>query len=185
MERMRIVIVLSVGIIVAIIAESNGLGNGCEWSGCQEFAGAPCRTGVTGGSGRRNHIKSKSCGFLGRKDFCCDDDCGYLECGTINIANKYTNEVPRIPCGVPSTTQFWKEFVCGSNGVVPYGLSKDGNARSNNGFRSQSESSGFRNVNTDAEVRSEGFRSSGRGFRNDGVEVVVTPNVGGGGFRGT
>lgn len=157
---------------------SPGVGNGCEWSGCKEFAGSPCRTGVTGGSGRHNHYRSASCGFVGRKDFCCDDDCGYMECGVVSLGVRYTNEVQRMQCGVASQQQ-WKEFVCGKNGEIPYGIAKNRNTARRGGFSDNGEGSGFRSSDNSSEVRNGGFRSDGRG---SSIGEGFRSNNGGGGF---
>lgn len=160
-----------------------GNGNGCEWSGCREFATTPCKTGVTGGSGRHNLYRTKSCGFFGRKDFCCDDDCGYVECGTVTFGTKYTNEVARMQCGVASQQSF-KEFVCGTNGVLPLGVSVSG--RRVNGFRDNSgDGSTFRASDNSGEINNDGFRmSNGGGFRT-GSETSndATGTNNGGNFR--
>lgn len=91
-------------------------------------------------------------------------------------------------CGVPSQQQ-WKEFVCGTNGAVPYGISKNGNNARSGGFVNDGEASGFRSADTN----SEGFRSSnGGGFRSNGGASIDTNSEvrnedvksnNGGGFR--
>lgn len=56
-------------------------GPGCAWTGCYHFSGAVCSTAATGGSNRPTYITHKKCEIIGRKDFCCDVNCKYQECG--------------------------------------------------------------------------------------------------------
>jgi len=56
-------------------------GMGCEWSGCYHGSQAVCSTPNTGGSNRNTFITHKKCELIGRKDFCCDRNCKYQECG--------------------------------------------------------------------------------------------------------
>lgn len=101
----------------------------CEWSGCIEFKplveliNRRCTTGITGGLGRTDWHKSDKCGFLklGGRDFCCEPQCRYEQCGkTCASLQKYSwaHEMPTKMCildipgygPVPS----WEEFCCPS-----------------------------------------------------------------------
>ena len=58
-------------------------------------------TGATGASGRTILIKEKKCELFGRRDFCCDPACRYLECGIecgmVNMKS-YPGEFDPIEC---------------------------------------------------------------------------------------
>lgn len=80
--------------------------NGCAWSGCQIFPFSVCSTGLTGESGRPIQQRAKLCQGFGQKGFCCDEECGYQECGKSceDLGMKRYWEMDPIPCEFPFHT---------------------------------------------------------------------------------
>lgn len=200
---------LSFGILIAVVVQSNGnnyhfifklkarnsqfsiftgAGNGCAWSGCQHFAFTTCLTEATGVQGRVNRIKHKGCEIIGRKDYCCDEDCGYQACGVtcehVGMAD-FSHDVSSLHCdnkfGVKSTKM--QHFCCGKRSARPnngFGDLSDNVEGDGSGFRTSSNNGGFRSSQSNDSSTQDSTNNvggEGSGFR--------TSSNNNGGFRGS
>lgn len=117
-------------------------------------------------------MKHKGCQIIGRKDYCCDEDCAYQACGVTCVdlgMDDFSHEVSSLHCdnkfGVQPTKK--KYFCCGRRSDRP-----------DNGFgKLNTEGSGFRTGSSNG-----GFRNSQSNDRNN---QSSTDNIvgGGSGFR--